>query len=68
MPKKTTAKAGTTPAQGRYGGPGKGLTFPPYYRPTPSVKSGTTFFPTARSWVMTRCGSRSRARARSRRA
>ena len=47
MTKKKTAKAGTTPAQGRYGGPGKGLTFPPYYRPTPSVKSGTTFFPTA---------------------
>ena len=34
-----------TPAQGRYGGPGKGITLPPYYRPTPGVKNGTTYFP-----------------------
>ncbi len=47
MPQKKKAKASTTPAQERYGGPGMGLTFPPYYRPTPSCKSGTTFFPTA---------------------
>ena len=29
------------------GGPGTGLTLPPYYRPTPSVKTAHTFFPTA---------------------
>ena len=46
MPEKKKADV-RTPAWGRYGGPGKGLTFPPYYRPTPSVKSGTTFFPLA---------------------
>ncbi|WP_322750639.1 MULTISPECIES: guanitoxin biosynthesis MBL fold metallo-hydrolase GntH [unclassified Frankia] len=37
-----------TPAQSRYGGgPGAGITLPPYYRPTPSAKNGTTFFPLA---------------------
>ncbi len=29
------------------GGPGTGLTLPPYYRPTPSVKSNNNYFPTA---------------------
>ena len=34
------AAAGTTPAQSPYGGgPGKGITLPPYYRPTPGVKN-----------------------------
>ena len=31
-----------------YGGtPGGGITLPPYYKPTPSTKSTTTYFPTA---------------------
>ena len=29
------------------GGPSAGLTIPPYYRPTPSVKTANTFFPTS---------------------
>ena len=33
-------------AVSRYGGgPGAGLTLPPYYRPTPSVQNGRTYFP-----------------------
>jgi ribonuclease Z len=27
--------------------PGGGITFPPYYRPTASLKSKATYFPTA---------------------
>jgi len=40
---RNQAAAGMTPAQGcDGGGPGKGTTLPPYYRPTPSVKSSPT--------------------------
>jgi ribonuclease Z len=36
------------PASNPYGGiPGGGITLPPYYRPTPSVQSTSTYFPTA---------------------
>ena len=44
---KDRSQAGSvpTPPQSRYGGgPGKGITLPPYYRPTPRVRNGTTFF------------------------
>lgn len=38
----------SNPASNPYGGiPGGGITLPPYYRPTPSVRSTTTYFPTA---------------------
>lgn len=36
------------PPANPYGGvPGGGITLPPYYKPTPSMKSATTYFPTA---------------------
>jgi hypothetical protein len=46
------AEPGDTPAAGQpqnpYGGaPNTGITLPPYYRPTPSVKNANTFFPQA---------------------
>ena len=35
-----------TPPQSPYGGgPGAGITLPPYFRPTPSVKVGGNFYP-----------------------
>ena len=53
----TTSPAGSRPAptstvppppRNPYGGgPGAGLTLPPYYRPTPSVTSTSIYFPTA---------------------
>lgn len=42
------ADAGPTAAQLRNpygGGPNTGITLPPYYRPTPSVRNANTFFP-----------------------
>ena len=37
---------GTPRAENPYGGgPNTGITLPPYYRPTPSVKNANTFFP-----------------------
>lgn len=46
------AEPGSTPPDGQpqnpYGGkPNSGITLPPYYRPTPSVKNANTFFPPA---------------------
>ena len=35
----------TAPANPYGGGPNTGITLPPYYRPTPSVKNANTFFP-----------------------
>ncbi len=40
------AAAGASAATNPYGGgPGSGLTLPPYYRPTPSVLNTSTYFP-----------------------
>src|SRR3954452_15095747 len=44
------AEPGLTPTAGQPqnpygGGPNTGITLPPYYRPTPSVKNANTFFP-----------------------
>src|SRR5579864_3562886 len=45
----TSAQAQTAPPpmpKNPYGGgPGKGLQFPPYYQPTPSVRSRMNYFP-----------------------
>lgn len=42
------ASAGAQMPRNPYGGgPGAGLSLPPYYRPTPSVNNANTFFPTA---------------------
>ena len=39
---------GKVPAENPYGGvPGGGITLPPYYKPTDSVKNTTIFYPTA---------------------
>src|SRR5271166_2572604 len=37
--------AGEQPTNPYGGGPGKGLQFPPYYRPTPSVRTRMNYFP-----------------------
>src|SRR5579862_5332643 len=40
------AQGGTAPPVNPYGGgPSKGLQFPPYYQPTPSVRSRNNYFP-----------------------
>ena len=40
------AQAGPAMPQNPYGGkPGSGLQFPPYYKPTPSVRSRNNYFP-----------------------
>ena len=40
------APAGPALPENPYGGkPGSGLQFPPYYRPTPSVRSRINYFP-----------------------
>ena len=40
-----TASAKTPPASLYGGGPGSGITLPPYFKPTPSVVSASNFFP-----------------------
>ena len=43
--KATGKKMGPPPASPYGGGPGAGITLPPYFKPTPSCKNGTTYFP-----------------------
>ena len=47
VPPASTSTGPQMPRNPYGGGPGAGLTIPPYYRPTPSVKTAATFFPTA---------------------
>ena len=45
-PSKTSRSSSRPPAANPYGGgPNTGITLPPDYRPTPSVKNANTFFP-----------------------
>ena len=44
-PSSAKAAADLSPANPYGGGPNTGITLPPYYRPTPSVKNANTFFP-----------------------
>jgi ribonuclease Z len=42
------APAGSALPENPYGGkPGSGLQFPPYYKPTPSVRSRNNYFPSS---------------------
>jgi hypothetical protein len=45
-PSNTSSAPGANHPKNPYGrGPGTGLQFPPYYKPTPSVRSGMNYFP-----------------------
>ena len=51
-----------------YGGtPGGGIQFPPYYTPTPSVKTRNNYFPNSETIGADGCASPSSGAARSRR-